>query len=495
MKPDNLKRKIDNIKSSSSYVDRFIRPVVRKASFSKHDPEVEFKPAALEILETPPSPAGRASALLICLFFSTALVWSYYGQIDIVATATGKIVPSGNSKTIQPLEAGVVKAILVQDGQEVKAGDTLIQIDSTISQAEQDRLKNEMITAQLEAARMTAALKISDNPIVDFIAPEGASAQQIDQAKSQLISQVQEIKSKLGGLDSQITQNEGNMAAVSATIDKLSKTIPLAQQRFDMYSKAAKKGAVSEADMLSAQKDMVDQQQELRIQKGRLTEASGSLNSLKGQRQEAESGFKQKTLDDLSQAQQKANSLRNQLVQATQKSQEQTLKAPVDGTVQQLAIHTVGGVVTPAQALMIVVPADSKLEIQAMVSNRDIGFVHEGQEVAIKVDTFNFTKYGVLDGTIKSVSQDAITQQKPPLSAEDQKKSGAENETSEPKGQELVYMAHVALDKTQMQIDDRLVNLSPGMAVTVEIKTGTRRVLEYLLSPIFKHKNEALHER
>jgi hemolysin D len=495
MKPDNLKRNIDSIKENSSYVNRFIRPVVRKATFSKHDPEVEFKPAALEMLETPPSPAGRASALLICLFFSLALVWAWFGKIDIVATATGKIVPSGLSKTIQPLEAGVVKAIHVQDGQEVKAGDTLIEIDSTISQAEQDRLKNEMITEQLEAARLTAALKISDNPLADFIAPEGSTQAQIDQAKSQLVSQVQEIKSKLAGLDSQISQNEGNMAAVQATIDGLNKTIPIAAQRFNMYTTAAKGGAVSKADMLDAQKDLVDQQQKLREQNGRLTEATGSLNSYKGQRQEAESDFKQKTLDLLAQAQQKANSSHDQLVQATEKNREQTLTAPVDGTVQQLAIHTVGGVVTPAQALMTVVPTDSKIEIQAEVSNRDIGFVHEGQDVEVKVDTFNFTKYGLIHGKITSLSQDAITQQKPPMSPEDQKKSGAENESSEPKGQELVYMAQVALDKTQMQIDDRLVNLSPGMAVTVEIKTGTRRVIEYLLSPIFKHKQEALHER
>jgi hemolysin D len=494
MKPDNLKRNIDSMTESSSYVGRFIRPVVRRA-FPSYDPEVEFKPAALEMLETPPSPAGRASALLICLFFTVALVWAWFGKVDIVATATGKIVPSGLSKTVQPLEAGVVKSILVQDGQQVKAGDTLIQIDTTISQAEQDRLKNEMITAQLEAARLNAALKISDNPIADFIAPEGATQQQLDQAKSQLLSQVQEIKSKLAGLDSQISQSEGNRTAVAATIDRLNQTIPIAQQRLDMYTKAASKGAVSQADMLSAQNDLVEKKQQLREQKGRLIEASGSFASLTNQRQDAESDFKQKTLDALAQAEQKATSLKQQYVEATQKNKEQTLKAPVDGTVQQLAIHTVGGVVTPAQALLTVVPADSKMEIQAMVSNRDIGFVHEGQDVEVKVDTFNFTKYGLIHGKIVSVSQDAITQQKPPLSAEDQKKSGAENETSEPKGQELVYMARIALDKTQMQIDDRLVNLSPGMAVTVEIKTGTRRVIEYLLSPIFKHKEEALHER
>jgi len=262
-----------------------------------------------------------------------------------------------------------------------------------------------------------------------------------------------------------------------------------------MVRQAESKGSISEKDWIDAQKDLAEKEQELKEQKGRLTEASGSLTSLKNQRQEAESDYKQKVLNDLAQAEQKAASFKEQFLQAKQKNHEQTLTAPVDGTVQQLAIHTIGGVVTAAQPLMTVVPADSKLEIEAMVSNQDIGFVHEGQNAEIKVDTFPFTKYGLLHGKVLSLSQDAITQQKPPLSPEDQKKSGAENESSEPKGQELVYMARVALDKTQMQIDDRLVKLSPGMAVTVEIKTGTRRVIEYILSPVLKHTQEALHER
>ena len=266
-----------------------------------------------------------------------------------------------------------------------------------------------MIVQQLEAARLNAVLKMSDNPIADFVPPAGATPQQLDLQKSQLTSQVQEIKSKLAGLDSQISQSEGNQAAVSATIGKLTQTIPILRQQLDMLTTAENSGASSRMDKLNAQKDLVEQEQELRVQKGRLEEAAGAFASLKGQRQEAEAEFKQKTLDDLAQAEQKAASLQEQLVQATQKNRQQTLTAPVDGTVQQLAIHTEGGVVTPAQALLTVVPKDSKLEIEAMVSNRDIGFIQEGQDVEIKVDTFNFTKYGFIHGKILSVSQDAIT--------------------------------------------------------------------------------------
>jgi len=161
--------------------------------------------------------------------------------------------------------------------------------------------------------------------------------------------------------------------------------------------------------------------------------------------------------------------------------------------VQQLAIHTVGGVVTPAQSLLVVVPSDSRLEIEAMVSNSDIGFVHAGQEAEIKVDTFNFTRYGLLQGEVLGVSQDAIIRDQPDRGND--RRPGSPTDSSEPKGQELSYSARISLDRSQMQIDDRMVNLSPGMAVTVEIKTGSRMILSYLLSPLLRYRQETLRER
>jgi hemolysin D len=187
-------------------------------------------------------------------------------------------------------------------------------------------------------------------------------------------------------------------------------------------------------------------------------------------------------------------SLTEQLAQATQKYRLQTLTAPVDGTVQQLAIHTEGGVVTPAQVLMSIVPTDSHLEIEAMISNRDIGFVRDGQEAEIKIDTFNFTKYGLIPGRVQFVSHDSIQREKP-VDPSRQRHIGDESESSEPAGQELVYAARISLDQTKMQIDDRLVDLEPGMAVTAEIKTGSRHVIEYLLSPLLRQKQQAMRER
>ena len=177
-----------------------------------------------------------------------------------------------------------------------------------------------------------------------------------------------------------------------------------------------------------------------------------------------------------------------------QRTKLQLLTAPVAGVVQQLAVHTIGGVVTPAQTLAVIVPGDSGLEVEAMVTNRDIGFVHTGQEVEIKVDTFDFTRYGLLHGRVLSVSSDSIVRDAPTDKSSD-KPAGATASTSEPKGQELTYAARISLDRTQMQIEDKMVNLSPGMAVTAEIKTGSRRIITYLLSPLLKYKQESLRER
>jgi HlyD family secretion protein len=171
------------------------------------------------------------------------------------------------------------------------------------------------------------------------------------------------------------------------------------------------------------------------------------------------------------------------------------LRAPVDGTVQQLAVHTVGGVVTPAQQLMAIVPADSRLEAEAMIENRDIGFVVPGQSAQVKIDTFNFTKYGLLHGAVVTVSQDAIARDKPVDPANKSKSRAALSDTSDPQGQELVYSARISLDRTEMLIEEKTVSLAPGMAVTVEIKTGQRRVIEYLLSPLLRYRHEAIRER
>jgi membrane fusion protein, hemolysin D len=475
--------------TSAKKIIAFPQRQVRRATH-----ELAFLPAALEIVETPPSPTGRAiGATVIALFFA-ALVWAFIGSVDIVATAPGKIIPSGRTKVIQPFETGVVRAIHVRDGQTVKTGDVLIELDPTMNAAELGHLKSDLIAAELDVARLRAALAGDANPLEDFRPPEGASPALIEMTRLFLISQTAEQQAKLAAIDRQLAQKEAERATVAATIGKLEATIPLLGERVDVRKQLYDKALGSKLTYLTEYQDYVGQQQELLVQKSRYHEAEAAVAALTESRAQTAAEYRRTRFEELTKAEQKAAGLAQDVIKAERRTTLQVLTAPVDGVIQQLAVHTNGGVVTPAQALLVVVPLDSHLEIEAMVSNHDIGFVHVGQQVEIKVDTFSFTRYGLLHGEVLNVSQDAITREKPPDKS-NEKAPGAETATSEPKGQELNYAARVSLDRTQMQVEDKLVNLSPGMAVTAEIKTGSRRIISYLLSPLVRYKQEALRER
>ena len=456
--------------------------------------ELEFLPAALEIVETPPSPIGRAIVAAIILLFCAALAWAWWGTIDIVASATGKIVPSGRTKVVQPLETGVVRSIRVQDGQAVKAGDVLIELDPTVSVAERDHLRDDLLAEQLNLARLRAALAAGDDPVADFTPPAGASPALVGAQRQLLVNQVTEHRAKVAALARQEAQKEAEQATIGATIHKLETLIPVIQQRVDIRKTLMDKELGSKLTYFEVFQLLVEQQQELGVQKSHLREAEAAAGAIRETRRQAMAEYRHTLSDELAKAEQKANGLAQDLIKAEQKTRLQRLTAPVDGVVQQLAIHTVGGVVTPAQALLAVVPSDSRLEIEAMVSNRDIGFVRSGQEAEIKIDTFNFTRYGLLHGNVLTVSQDAVIRERQ-QDRPDGRPLGTQNDTSEPKGQELNYSARISLDRTRMQIDDRMVNLSPGMAVTVEIKTGSRTILSYLLSPLLRYRQETLRER
>jgi hemolysin D len=475
-----------------------VKPMRRVIPFrrahERRGEELAFLPAALEIVETPPSPIGRTVGATIILLFCAALVWAWWGTIDIVASAAGKIVPSGRTKVIQPFETGVVRSIRVQDGQAVKAGDVLIELDPTVSAAERDHLRNDLLAEQLNIARLRAALAAADDPVADFTPPADADPALITTQRQLLLNEVTEHRAKIAALARQQAQKEAEQATIAATIHKLETMIPLIQSRFDIRKTLMEKELGSKLTYFETLQLLVEQQEELSVQKSHLHEAEAAMAAIRETRGQAEAEYRHTLSDELAKAEQKANGLTQDVIKAEQKTRLQLLTAPVDGMVQQLGIHTVGGVVTPAQSLLVIVPSDSRLEIEATVSNRDIGFVHAGQEAEIKIDTFNFTRYGLLQGQVLSVSQDAIIHNRQQDPSHD-RGLGTQNDTSEPKGQELEYSARIALDRTQMQIDDRMVSLSPGMAVTVEIKTGSRMILNYLLSPLLRYRQETLRER
>ncbi|WP_319799157.1 HlyD family type I secretion periplasmic adaptor subunit [Nitrobacter sp.] len=457
--------------------------------------EFEFLPAALEIIETPVSPIGRAIILVIIAFVVIALAWACLSKIDIIATAQGKIVPTGRTKIIQPLEAGIVTAIHVKDGDKVHQGEVLLETDRTISTAERNRVGYELLRAQLDVARLTALRAgLATNTAGEFIPPPAAPLHEVQRARAATRAQAEQQAAKILSLDQQIAQKAAEADETAALIDKIEGGLPFIAETAHVRERLLKMEFGNRLAYLDSQLKLSEQRHDLIVQKRRAVEVAAAKAALEANREQTRAEYARGIMNDLAEAEQKAGQLAEDLIKAERKMADQVLRAPVDGTVQQLAIHTVGGVVTPAQQLMAIVPADSRLEAEVMVPNRDIGFVMPGQSAEIKIDTFNFTKYGMLHGQVMTVSQDAIVREKPadhtagPL-------PGALADTSEPQGQELVYSARVSLDRTTMQIDDRMVRLEPGMAVTVEIKTGQRRVIEYLLSPLLRYRYDAARER
>ena len=482
--------------SSEPAADARSRSLVprRAATTPRRADELQFLPAALEIVETPASPAGRAIGAAMVALVLIAVAWASLGRLDIIATAPGRIVPTGRIKIVQPFEIGVVSAIHVRDGQSVRAGEELITLDSTVSGADRDRLGSDLSAARLDVARLNALLAGGADPLANFQPPEGADPRLVAIQRQYVLNQTAEHAAKLAALDEQREQKVAERAASAAEIAKILALIPLLQQQMDMHKKLYDEGYGTKLAYIQALAALTEQQRELVVQKSNYQAAEATLSAIGQMRAQADAEYRHGLLDDLKQSEQKVAELAQELIQAGERTKLQRLVTPVDGVVQQLAVHTLGGVVTPAQTLLAIVPADNRLEIEAMVPNRDIGFVHAGQDVEIKVETFDFTRYGILHGKVLSVSQDAVTRDDPqnPQSAPAQAAAAASPMAP---AQEPVYLARISLDRTQMQVDENLVNLSPGMAVTAEIQTGSRRIIDYLLSPLRKYSQEGLRER
>lgn len=467
---------------------------LRTAPARRNKDEIAFLPAALEIVETPPSPTGRAIGATIIALVCAALVWAFFGKVDIIAVAPGKIIPDGRSKLIQPFETGVVRAIHVRDGQMVKSGEVLIELDPTMNAAEREHIRSDLIAAQLDVARLHALLSDAAEPVAEFHPPAGASPELVAMQRQFLLNQSAEHRSKIAGLEHQAKQKEAERETTLATIDKLEASLPVLQDRLNIRKTLFDHSTGSKANYLELLQTFVEEQHDLAVAKSRKNEADAALAGIVDSRAQAVAEFHHTALDDLAKAEQKAGGLAQDLIKAEERTKLQMLIAPIDGVVQQLAAHTIGGVVTPAQELLVVVPRDNHLEIEAMVSNRDIGFVEAGQNAEIKINTFNFTKYGLMHGKVLSISQDAISSDKLQDKRNDMNKE-TQNEPSDTESQDLSFAARVSLDRTKMDVDGKMVNLSPGMAVSVEIKTGSRRVIEYLLSPLLRYKHESLRER
>lgn len=436
--------------------------------------EAQFLPAALALQETPVSPAPRAAIWLLSAFAAAALLWSFFGRLDVVATAPGKVVPSSRSKTIQPLEAATVRAIHVADGRAVKEGEVLIELDATTAQADQDRLASDLGMARLQVARGKALLAALDSGRAPRLSrPPGVDLTVWKESSLLVEGQWGEYSAKTALFGTEIARREAERLSTVELVRKLERTVPIAAQVAADYQGLAAQELVPKHEALDRERARLEQEGDLAVQRSRLREIEEGQRQAEAQKTQLTAETRRASLDSVNEGLQKAASLEQELLKAQARGKWMRLLSPVDGTVQQLAVHTVGGVVTPAQPVMVIVPKDSALEVEAFVDNKDIGFVRAGMDVEVKFETFQYTKYGTIHGKVLSVSDDAI---------QDEKRG-------------LVYSARVRLDRSWIDVGGKNLNLSPGMAVTAEIKTDRRRVIEYFLSPLLQYANESLRER
>ncbi len=452
------------------------------ARFEKRD-EREFLPAALEVLQTPPSPVARLLGGSIIAFFVIATAWACFGKVDILATAPGRLLPRGEVKVIQSLDPGVVTAIHVQNGDRVKAGQVLVELDPTDTTADRDSLEHDLMQAQLDVARLTALKRtaLTGRGPAPFVAPPGAAPGDIAAARAALASQADTQFARLASIDQQISQKRAEADEVVSQTAKLKAVLPMLEEKQRVHAQLRAKGFGTTLAYLDAEQQLTSTQHDLMGQADRAAQARAARIALERQRDQTVSQFASAVLDELAKAEQRQSEGRQALVKARLKVTNTRLRSPIDGGVEALAVNTVGGVVTPAQRLMTIVPDNRQLVVEAQLENRDVGFVRAGQRAEVKVETFNFTRYGVVPGRVLSVSRDAVVDAPLP----DQRA---------PAGSPR-YIARIALDAGSLMVDGSREPLQPGMAVTAEIKTGQRTIIDYLLSPIARRTRESLHER
>lgn len=416
--------------------------------------EAEFLPAALAVQEAPPSRTARWIARLLMLLVLLAFAWALIGRMDIVVNAQGKVIPSSRIQTIASVDTGAIVTLNVQDGQRVKAGDVLLQLDTRAIDAERDKALGDKSEAVLNGARNLALLQA----LSQGRPPRMPSAQQLDEQYQVHIEPAKWEAARLH-VQGQFLDYSSRQKKFADDIRHYGRMLPLATRQAESYKALAATQDVS--------RDAWQEKEQARLQlQAQLQEARNQQAALLAE-------TRKNALDQIAEARRIAADSGHDAVRAASTGGLLTLRAPVDGTVQQLAVHTIGGVAQAAQPLMQIVPAGGPLEIEAFMENKDKGFVHAGQSVAVKVDTFEYTKYGTLPGKVIHVSQDAIPDEK----------------------RGLLYAVKVLLDRTTLDVDGKDTEVTPGMAVNVEIKTGDRRIVEYVLSPLLRHTHEALNER
>jgi hemolysin D len=431
-----------------------------------------FSPTMLQVQTAPPAPMARAIAMTIVALLVIAILWSIWANFDIAVTANGQAVASSKTKVVQALDAGRVVAIHVKDGDVVKQGDALIELDATITGADAEKTQLDRAEAQLDILRLEAQLqgRTQLQSIPDDVPEEALLRQQ-----QFLQSKVAEQLNKMAVLEQEIIRRRAELESAEANIQKIEQTLPMLQQRLEMREKLLREGYMSELTVIENRLEVTSQQTERVVQKGKRKEAQQALRAAELSKAQAQAEYRARTAAELTEAQRRWQAGQHEYTKAAYRQAHQVLTAPITGVVQQLAVHTVGGVVNAGQGVMTVVPQEGGVEIEAQVPNKDVGFMREGMPVTIKLDAFEFTKYGALDGVVQWIGADAV---------KDEKLGN-------------FYPVRVVLKNMHLPVavNGQRPQIRIGMAVTADIAIGQRKAYEYFLGPLLKYQKESLRER
>lgn len=439
---------------------------------SGHD-QYEFLPSHIELLERPPSPTARITAMTISALILLTLTWAYWGQLDIHATAQGRLVLPSRSQLIQSYELSEVVDIRVKDGQPVKAGDTLLVLNIVGSDQEILRCHEQKSFQQLALTRYQALL--SDDPLKNLTIPEDIKAPEAEKCRIYLTRVWQAHQAMLNKFDTELAINQAEQAANQASINHLQNLLHNIEQRLIPYRQLIMSNVISKTELLTKEKESLEAKLLISTKRKELKILHAKADNI----QKNKAGYLAKKhrewYDNLSKSESGLFIAEQELAKAQERGRLQTLRAPLDGLVQQMAVHTIGGIVQSGQTLMIIAPHDAPQQAEIDIANKHIGFIHPGQSVIVKIEAFPYSRYGTINGKVLVLSRDSI------------KRNGSENT-------ELVFPAQVELDHNYIMIGGKSVILTPGMTISVEIKIGKRKVIDYLLSPIREYKSEAWGE-
>jgi len=440
---------------------------------------LDFSPPLLRLQESPPNPVGPMVLWALLILLAALLIWSLVGRLDIVAVAEGKLVPQSYVKIVQPSEAGIVKEILVKEGEVVHAGQVLMRMDALITEADARSLEADFQRKRLALHRMDAELY--DKPFKPQLQASPALKREVE---AQYHANRAALEAALAEERSRLEKARHELSAAEHVKKKLIDILPHYRQQEKAYVELSKDGYVAPLMVSDKQRERIEKEQELHTQEQVIESARASMQQSEKKLAQIASDYRRQLHVERNDIEGQADKLAQEVTKQAHRKTLMELKASQDGTVKDLATHTAGTVVQPGTVLLTLVPKEEAMSAEVWVSNEDIGFVRKGQQVKLKIAAFPFQKYGMIEGTVEHVSADA---------ADDAMGSSSTDPTRQ--GRQLVYRALVALKSMHLEMDGKSYQLSAGMQTNAEIRLGDRTVLEYLLSPVKKAWHEAGRER